>query len=137
MTGTSTGLEFTFEDHIYLNGSQETVALSENRTGYTFEFKIAFGLRKNSGQPMTYINDFIGEYLKVEIETAAALTSGSAVWTNVEYGNLMLRVDPEHEVFTDLTPGYVRDYEFTGGIQQVTLPPGTYFLQVWGAQRRK
>jgi len=55
-------------------------------------------------------------------------------WTDTDHDILRLRVDPDHEVFTGLMPGDSWDYYFTGGIQQRTIGPGTYFLQVWGAQ---
>ena len=132
------GIELVLENltginHIYLDGTMESVGTTPIST-HTFEFKIAFGLREDSGEPMTYINQFIGEHLHVEIETRANLTSGSTAWANTQYGNVRLRVDPDHEVFTGLIPGDVWDYYFTGGMQQATIGPGTYFLQVWGAQ---
>jgi hypothetical protein len=48
----------------------------------------------------------------------------------------MLKIDPDHPKFEDLVPGEVKDFEFTGDVQQVTLGPGTYRLETWGAQRR-
>ena len=56
-------------------------------------------------------------------------------WTDTDHGILRLRVDPDHEVFQGLIPGDSWDYYFTGGIQEAIIGPGTYFLQVWGAQR--
>lgn len=35
---------------------------------------------------------------------------------------------------TTTTPGSPTTYNYTGGIQQVTLQPGSYKLEVWGAQ---
>ena len=70
-----TGFEFELPGHVYLSGSEETTGTAP--PNHTFEFKIAFGLRENSSQQMTYINQFIGEYLKVEMGTRANLINGA------------------------------------------------------------
>ena len=104
---------------------------SPSPTNHTFEYKIAFGLRENSGQSVRYINQFIGEYLHIEIETRANLLSGATGWVDRQYGNVRLRVDPDHEVF-EIPP--CQDFIYTGSAEQWVVPEtGQYLLEVWGA----
>lgn len=131
------GFEVTLPGHIYLDSSLtggETINLSGGHSNHTFEFKIALGIRPNNGEINTYFNGLIGQNLKLEIETRANLPNGTGIWNDVTHESLILTVDPDHPRFEQLIPGYVRDFEYTGTIQEVTLGPGTYFLQAWGAQ---
>ena len=121
------GFEAILPENIYLDSTEN----------HTFELKIALGIRPNNGEINVYFNRLIGQNLKLEIETKANLPNNTTTWRDNTHEHLILTIDPDHPKFQELIPGYVRDYEFTGTIQEALLGPGTYFLQVWGAQRRK
>ena len=139
-----TGFEFELEtvlDAVYLDSrleNGERTNLSGGEYYHTFEFQIVFGVRTNIDKTRDYFIEFMGEDLRLEIETRAELLSRGA-WTDTQHETIMLRnaaINHDHPIL-DLIPHNTSDNEnfvHTGNVQRFEVPEtGLYRLEVWGA----
>ena len=94
---------------------------------HTFVFEITFAARENTTLSREYLLAFDGLDLEIEITTTAILPNGSTAWYDTAIATLIL----ENAI---VEPEYVWEFDYTGEVETLTLQPGVYHLQVWGAQ---